>query len=347
MTERGSLDALFWKALLVAGGLWLLYLCLDIVLLTLLAIVIAAALLPLADAMQKRRIPRAVTVLGVYGIGLGILTILVLLLVPVVSDQAQVLSHQIPAFRDRMNGLIATIRATLGRFTGGRGQLELPSIGPEQIAPIVQDILERSLLATRRLFTGFGASLIVLFVSGYVVIDWRRMTGGLLRFVPKPHRERTSQVAAVVLRRMGGYIRGQIIVSACVATIISIGLALVGFQAPLLVGVLAGALNFVPYLGSTVSFLIAVLLALNETPFTLVGVVVVFAVEQFLEGNLLVPYFTGRQVELHPLAVLAALIVGANLAGFLGAIVAVPLAAGIDAIVQETYIKPLERRHAG
>ena len=146
---------------------------------------------------------------------------------------------------------------------------------------------------------------------------------------------------------MGGYVRGQIIVSVCAAAILTLGLALVGFETPLLIGVVAGALNFVPYLGSTVSFLLAVLLAVNGSPFTFVGVVVVFAVEQFLEGNFLVPYFTGRQVELHPLAVLAALIIGANLAGFLGAIVGVPLAAGIDAIVQETYVKSLERRPAG
>jgi len=96
-----------------------------------------------------------------------------------------------------------------------------------------------------------------------------------------------------------------------------------------------------------VSLLLAVLLALNSSPFTIVGVLAVFAVEQFLEGNFLVPYFTGRQVELHPLVVLAALIVGANLAGIVGAIVAIPLAAGINALLQETYVKAMERRQVG
>src|SRR5262249_13638008 len=101
----------------------------------------------------------------------------------------------------------------------------------------------------------------------------------------------------------------------------------------------AGALNFIPYLGSTVSFVVAVLLALNSPLFTLLGVPVVFGVEQFLEAQFLVPYFTGRQVELHPLAVLGALLVGANLAGVLGALVAVPVTAGVDAILQDVYVK--------
>ncbi|PYT11168.1 MAG: AI-2E family transporter, partial [Acidobacteria bacterium] len=87
--------------------------------------------------------------------------------------------------------------------------------------------------------------------------------------------------------------------------------------------------------------------ALNSPLFTLVGVLLVFGIEQFLEGHFLVPYFTGRQVELHPLVVLAALIVGANLAGIVGAIVAIPLAAGINAVLQETYVKAMERRHVG
>lgn len=343
MPERGSLDALFWKTLLVAGTLWSLYVCLDIVLLALIAMVVAAAILPLADALERRRVPRAVTVAGLYAIGLGVLTLLGMLLAPVVTEQAQLLADRLPQFRQSLNAWLASARVGLGRFTGGR-PIELPGMGMEQIGPLLQGLVERSLRATRGLFTGALAGLIVLFVAGYVVIDRRRLAHGLLRFVPRPHRDRTAHVAADVLRRMGGYIRGQIIVSACAALILTVGLALVGFEAPLLIGVLAGALNFVPYLGSTVSFILAVLLALNSSLFTIVGVLAVFAVEHFLEGNFLVPYFTGRQVELHPLAVLAALIIGANLAGILGALVAVPLTAGVDAVLQDTYLKALERK---
>src|SRR2546426_5025838 len=210
MPERGSLDGLFWKALLVAGALWLLYLCLDIVLLTLSALVLAAAILPLADSLQKRRVPRAVTVCGLYAIGLGVLTLLVALLVPVVSEQAQILSQRLPQFYQTLNGWIATARIGLGRFSGGR-PFELPSIGLERVGPLAQALVERSLQATRGLFTGAFAGLLVLFVAGYIVVDRRRLADGLLRFVPRPTRARTAKVATDVMRRMGGYIRGQMI----------------------------------------------------------------------------------------------------------------------------------------
>src|SRR5881628_3883793 len=103
MPDRGSLDALLWKTLLVAGLLWLLYLSLNIVLLALISIVVAAAILPLADALQRRRVPRAVTVLGVYAIGLGVLTLLVALLVPRIVEQAHVLAQRLPQFRETVN----------------------------------------------------------------------------------------------------------------------------------------------------------------------------------------------------------------------------------------------------
>jgi predicted PurR-regulated permease PerM len=346
MPERGSLDAVFWKALLVAGTLWLLYLCLDIVLLTLFSIVLAAAILPLADALQKRKIPRSVTVGGLYAIGLGVFALLVALLVPAITEQAQILSERLPQFHQTVNSWIASARAGLGRLGGGRA-FELPSIGLEKIGPLAQALIERSLQATRGLLTAAIAGVLVLFVAGYIVIDRLRLANGLLRFVPRPSRDRTAKVAADVMRRMGGYIRGQLIVSLCAVVLLTVGLALVGFEAPLLIGVVAGALNFVPYLGSTVSLILAILLTLNSSIFTIVGVLSVFAVEQFVEGHFLVPYFTGRQVELHPLAVLAALIVGANLAGILGALVAVPLTAGIDAVLQDVYVKANERKHVG
>lgn len=340
MPERGTVEALFWKALLLFAVLGLVYLNLQLVLLAVVALVVAAAILPLADAGQKRRIPRIATVFGVYLVGLGILALLVTMLVPVVAEQANLLVARLPQFRQKLNGWFVSVQTFLGAI-GSRHAFELPDIGPEQITPVLQALVERSVRATRGLLTGLIAGLMVLFLAGYIVVDRRRLAQGLLRFVPRARQERVAHIASEVIRRMGGYIRGQFIVSAIGALILWIGLALVGFEAPLLIGVLAGALNFVPYLGSTVALILAVLLALNGSFFTLAGVVAVFGIEQFLEGHFLVPYFTGRQVELHPLVVLVALIVGANLAGILGALVAVPLAAGIDAILLEAWVKPM------
>jgi predicted PurR-regulated permease PerM len=143
---------------------------------------------------------------------------------------------------------------------------------------------------------------------------------------------------------MGGYIRGQTMVCLFAGLFIWLGLAITGFDSALLVGMVAGTFNLVPYLGTALALTLAILLALNMSLWTVVWVLVLFGVEQFIEGNFVSPYFLSRQVELHPLAVMAALVVGANLAGILGAMVAVPIVAGLNVIARELYVKPARGR---
>src|SRR2546425_4163615 len=167
MPERGTAEALFWKALLVGGGLWLIYLSLDVILLALCALIIAAAILPLADAAEKRRIPRSVTVLGLYLIGTGVLTFLVTLLVPVVIEQAHILAERLPRYRQTLNDWIVSGRGLLGRWGGGRA-IQFSDIGVEQIRPVAQAPNESLLQATRVLFAGTFAVLVWVFVEGYI-----------------------------------------------------------------------------------------------------------------------------------------------------------------------------------
>ncbi|MGH9750872.1 MAG: AI-2E family transporter [Candidatus Polarisedimenticolia bacterium] len=338
MAERGSLEQVLLKALLLAGALWVLYRSLSVVVVTLLAVIIAAALMPVADLMEKRRVPRAVTVAAVYVVGLGLAVLFAVLLAPVVAEQARLIAARLPAVRDRIHGWLDALRAATGRF-GPAGEIRLPDIGPEQIAPIVENVARRSLAFTRNVFTFALNAFLVLFVSAYTVIDRKRIAEGLLAFVPPARRRDVARVAAAVFDRMGGYARGQLAVSACIGLLLSIGLAIVGIDAPLLIGVTAGALNLVPFLGSTIALLLALLIAVNQSTLAILGVLAVFAAVQFLEGYVFSPFFLGRNLDLHPLAVLAALLIGAQVAGLIGVVLAVPILAGLNAFLQQTWIR--------
>ncbi|PYS95580.1 MAG: hypothetical protein DMF50_08195 [Acidobacteria bacterium] len=346
MPERGSTDAWIWKVLLIAGVLLLLYNSLSFVVVTLIALMIAAAILPLADSARKHRVPRVATVAGVYIVGLGGLSLLFTLLVPVVADQGQQLLQRLPAYREQASLWFDSALSSTGRWTGSR-TVRLPEIGIKEVGPVLQGLAEKSLAATRGLFSGTVAALLILFVAGYIVVDSRRLADGLLAFVSPAWRAETARVGSIVFDRMGDYVRGQVAVSACIALLLSIGLLLIGLETPVLIGVTAGALNFVPFLGSMVALLLALLIALNTSFFAVAGVLLLFGGVSFLEGKVLVPYLLGRKVALHPLAVLAALVVGAHLAGLIGAVVAVPILAGSNAVVQEVYVKPMARGGRG
>jgi predicted PurR-regulated permease PerM len=341
MPDRGSLDALIWKALLIAGVLWLLYANVSLVVDTLIAVMVASAILPLADAAQKRRVPRVVTVLVVYIVGIGGLILLVSLLVPVVVAESQQLVQKAPAYREVIAGWIESARRFAGRW-GGQTRITVPEVGLKEVGQVLQQLAERSLSATRGVFSGAISALLVLFVAAYIVVDRQRLSEGLLVFVPKRRRAETAHVASIVFERMGGYVRGQLTVSAAIALLLSTGLAVLSIDSPILLGATAGALNFVPFLGSTVALILALLVSLNKSLLAVAGVLLLFGGVSLLEGKVLVPYLLGRRLALHPLAVLAAFVIGAQIAGLIGAVVAVPITAGLNAIVREVYVRPME-----
>jgi len=344
MPERATIDFLIGRVLLIGAVLWLLAVNIDFVALALIAVIIAAALMPLADAGEKRRVPRVVTVLAVYVVGIGVLALLVALLVPLISDQGQLMFEKLPGARRKVLEWIARVRPAAGRWEWF-DSLAVPEISMEQLAPFAHEVMRRSIGVTRGFFSGTAALLMLLFLAGYMVVDQRRIRRGLLAFVAPAHRDEVARVAAAVFDRMGGYVRGQALVSAAIAALLSVALAILRFEAPLVIGVTAGLLNLVPYLGSIVALLLAFLIAANQSLLMVIGVLIVFGAVQFVEGSFLTPYFLGRNVELHPLVVFAALIVGAHLGGLTGIVLGVPLAAGLNALVQKVYLEPLEAAH--
>ncbi len=344
MPERATIDFLIGRILLIGAVLWLLARTIDFVALLLIAVIIAAALMPIAAGGEKRRVPRLVTVLAVYILGIGIMALLVALLVPLIADQGQQMITRLPAAREKVLAWIAVIRPATGRWEWF-DSIAIPEISVEQLAPVAQEVMRRSIWVTRGFFSGTASLVMLLFLAGYMVVDHRRITRGLLAFVAPADRDDVARVAAVVFGRMGGYVRGQAMVSAGIAALLGVGLAILQFEAPLVVGVTAGLLNLVPYLGSIVALLLAILIAANQSFLMVIGVLVVFGLVQFLEGSFLTPHFLGRNVELHPLVVFAALIVGAHIGGLTGMVLAVPLAAGLNALIQKVYLEPLEAAH--
>jgi predicted PurR-regulated permease PerM len=143
-----------------------------------------------------------------------------------------------------------------------------------------------------------------------------------------------------VLDRIGGYVRGQLVSSVFVGALIAILLALLGVRYSLLIGALAAVFNVVPFVGATLAAVLAVLAALNESVTLAALTLAAMVGAQTVEGKLLAPHFVGRATGLHPLAVLLALLAGAHLAGLIGALVAVPLLAGLWEIVRTLWVEP-------
>jgi predicted PurR-regulated permease PerM len=170
----------------------------------------------------------------------------------------------------------------------------------------------------------------------YLMRDWDHFVAGVRDLLPR-HVERTVvELTGEANERLAAFLRGQFIVMLCLGTIYSVGLSLAGLQTAVLIGMMAGLVSFVPYLGVIVGVVAASIAMLFQTHdlMQLIPVAVVFAIGQMLEGMLLTPLLVGDKIGMHPVTVIFAVLAGGQLFGFLGVLLALPAAAVLAVLVR-------------
>jgi predicted PurR-regulated permease PerM len=313
----------------VVAGVWLVIHTWQIWLLAFAALIVAAAILPAARVAERYNVPRGVTVLLIYVMAAGVLALMGRLLWPALSEQGRQFMEQLPRLLENVRGWLGDFELFLGRWGA-----TLPTPGTERLQSVAGSLVANTFRATAGAVGALFGLLAVLVIAAYVVIDANRIGTTFLAFVPAAHRPLVSGLAAPVLDRIGGYVRGQIVSSLFVGVLIAAALGAIGVRYALLIGALAAVLNIVPFVGATVAAVLAVLSALNESLSLALFAAVLMTAAQMIEGKFLAPHFVGKATGLHPLAVLLALLMGAHVAGLIGALVAVPFVAGLWQVVQ-------------
>ncbi len=201
------------------------------------------------------------------------------------------------------------------------------------VAANLLDRLSRSGMAV----LAFVINLILIpLVTFYFMRDWSSMIGQVHALIPRPLEPTVVRLARESDEMLGGFLRGQLSVMVALGTIYGVGLSLVGLDLGFLIGMIAGLLSFVPYLGTTFGLVAAVIATLVEHGdlFHLVLVVAVFSGGQLIEGFVLTPWLVGDRIGLHPVAVIFAIMAGGELFGFLGVLLALPAAAVIMVLLR-------------
>ena len=322
----------------IIAAVWLLISTWPIWLLFFTSLIIAAAILPAARWGERRRVPRGVTVLGVYIGVLGLFALMGRLLWPALSEQWSQVLEQLPK-------LVANARAWLGTLDYWLAQwgASLPEPKADNVQGLAGTLLGNVLRVTTGAVGAVLEVLAVLVVAAYLVIDSREIGHTLVTLLPREHRPTATRLAPSVLDRIGGYVRGQLISSFFVGVLIAVALSLLGVKYALLIGAVAAVLNIVPFVGATVAAVLAVLSALGDGIVLAAIALAVMVACQSIEGKFLAPYFVGRATGLHALAVLLALLAGFQLRGLIGGLVAVPLLAGAWEVVRTLWVEPRRR----
>jgi predicted PurR-regulated permease PerM len=330
---------LVFQLLGVLAAVWLLVATWPVWLLLFTALIIAAAVLPAARAGERYRVPRAVTVLLVYLLVAGIMTLMGRLLWPALSEQWAQFVDQLPRLIDNVKGWVGDLQ---GFFRGWGATVSTPKA--DNLQAVAGALLANTVRLTAGTLGALFELLAVLVIAAYLVIDAPHIGATLLALLPPSARPTAVRLAPAVLNRIGGYVRGQLVSSVCVGALIAVALTLLGVRYSLLIGALAAVFNIVPFVGATLAAVLAVLAALNDSVARAALALAAMIAAQTVEGKLLAPHFVGRATGLHALAVLLALLAGAHMAGLIGALVAVPFLAGLWEIVRQLYVEP--RRNA-
>ncbi|MBX3508086.1 MAG: AI-2E family transporter [Parvibaculum sp.] len=301
---------------------------------------IAYFLDPLADRLEKYGLSRlaATAVITIFFLLLAV--VLMIVLVPVLYNQLIALIEITPRLMQRgQDWLISIGDGRLGRFLGVHGA-DVEKAISESLGGSLDWLMKfMSSLSSQGMQIVALISLVVVtpVVAFYLLLDWDRMIEKIDGLLPRDHQETIRMLAREINEVLAGFIRGQVIVCVVLGLIYAVGLTLVGLRFGLIVGIIAGIISFIPYLGTIVGFVIGVALALFQfTPdYVSIGLVVaVFAFGQFIEGNFLSPKLVGDRVKLHPVWVMFAIFAFAALFGFVGALLALPVAAALGVITR-------------
>jgi predicted PurR-regulated permease PerM len=334
-----STEKKFWVVLSLAGVGGLLYLLGPILTPFLVGALLAWLGNPLVAHLQRWRIPRGIAVIAVFLCIMLVLPLLLLLIVPmVVREFASLLAHAPAAITWFQNTAAPWLAAHLNLDPQ---ELQLQNLGSlltdniESTGKFAGNALLTVSHSTHTVFLIFVDLLLIPIVTFYLLRDWNAMLTRIVQLLPRaqvPIVERLARDCDAVL---AAFFRGQLLVMLCMAAIYSVGLSIVGLESAAAIGVIAGFLGFVPYLGIATGIVLALLTALLQGGgWLLLWVLLVFAFGHLMESWLLTPRLIGQRIGLHPVLVIFAILAGGELFGFVGVLLALPAAAAAKVFLQ-------------
>lgn len=338
--------SLFWAAALAFAILFLVLLS-GILLPFVAGMALAYFLDPLADRLEARKVPRALATTAVLAAFFIIFVAFLLLLLPLLQGQLVGMVQQLPSvIRAAIDGLASLLETASTR------------IEPEQMDEIrgaLADLQKQAAGWALGLIRGVWSSGLALLnvigllfitpvVAWYLLRDWDHMVARIDGWLPRDHAETIREQGRKIDQTLAGFVRGQAMVCLILGVAYAVALQLAGLRYGLAVGMIAGLISFIPYVGSIVGLVLSLGLGYLQFGVSLqLGVLaVIFFAGQAVEGNFLTPKLVGERVGLHAVWVMFALLAGGALFGFVGVMLAVPVAAIIGVLVRFALDRYLE-----
>jgi len=295
---------------------------------------------PFLSLLERKGLNRLLGIVSIFVIILGFIALLTFILIPKMITQLDYVMEKLPNYNEFLNKSITWIEGKLQTFKINIDlKQEYLNKLPQQVSSLINYLL--NLMGTIPNIINQVMNIIFIpIVFFYFAIDYRGFSKVIKDLIPKKYYKVFILNLQETENVITDYLKGQFFVSSVIGLLTGIPLAILGFDFAFLIGVITGVFSIIPYLGVFISLFIGLFLAIiGPTPiFSMISVASVFGAVQFLEGNFITPKIMGKQTGLHPLLVMIALVLGAKFFGFVGMIVAVPVAAILKIFVQKGLI---------
>lgn len=330
----------WWYLAALVGGGWLLYLLAPVLTPFALSALLAYIGDPIVDRLEARKVKRTLAVVIVFVALTSAALLLLIILAPLLYQQIASLVRKLPDYIDWVQrDLFPFVSQNLGLE---QDRLELAALRDavakhwQQAGGVLMGFVTKISKSGVALAAWVANLVLIPVVTFYMLRDWDVMMARIRNLLPRSVEPRVVQLAGECDEVLGAFFRGQLLVMGALGAIYTTGLLIVGLDLALLIGLTAGLVSFVPYMG----FIVGIVAAVTATLFQfqdflhIVYVAIIFGVGQALEGMVLTPLLVGDRIGLHPVAVIFAVLAGGQLFGFLGVLMALPAAAVIAVLVR-------------
>lgn len=304
---------------------------------------------PIVNYLEKKRVKRVYSIIVLYLVIIGILTILISLVIPVLKEQTLSLIENSTDYFEQGIDVVQSI-------TGSNVVNQIQASGNFDFNQILNELQTRGTTMLNNLFSNLTsfvgavteviiAIVTVPFILFYLLKDGKKLPVYILKLLPVRFRSQTYEVMSEMNHQISSYIRGQIIVSFVIGVLLYIGYLIIGLEYAPVLAVIAAFTSVVPYLGPAIAITPAIIIAIVTSPFMLLKLIIVWTVVQLVEGKLITPQIMGRNIRVHPITIIFVILTAGNLFGVVGVILAVPGYAILKVIVTHTFHWFKKRSH--
>lgn len=321
------------------AAVWFLLQIGDVLKLLAVALILAVAVEPAVRRLERRRVPRMAAIVLLLLALVLVATGLGMLLIPPVVNQVADFAGRVPEYWQQIQDTAVSWLRAMPALSERLSKLDLVGV--------MSGYSSGALATAGNVATYVGELMttlvMVALASLFMLVNPRPLLRGILRAVPAAHRDLVADLAGQAAAKLRAWVNGMLILSAVIGVVVGVALSIIGVPFAILFGLIAAVLEVVPTLGPILAAIPPTIVAFTINPWLGLGVIAVFLIVQQAESLFLAPLVMSKQLEMHPLAALVALLVMTSLLGVFGAVIALPLVAVLYVLYERLYLPLVEK----